>query len=181
MLYNTHQVGDFMLHLVIASGKNCDKYRIIKTGDYEELSLYTTKFNDSKELRIHNKRVISKFLSDYNLGGDIVIMDDSNNNTRVRVLYKNDVKLVKDLVKSQKLMQYLVSHNMLLVSEYDYKAIMYYKNKNYLKHIITYLKTRKNYYATIRIILKGYEKYQKKHKELPSIYCIKKKLIILVK
>ena len=165
-----------MLHLVIASGKYCEKSIIIKTGNYEELSSYTTKFNDSKELRDKNKKVVNNFFEGYKLNGDIVIMDDSNN-ARVRVLYKNDVKIVKELVKSQNLMKYLVENNILLVSEYDYKAIMFYKNKDYLKHINTYLKSRKNYYATIRIILKGYEKYQKKHKELPSIYCMKKEII----
>ena len=165
-----------MLHLVIASGKYCEKSIIIRTGTYEELSSYTTKFNDSKELRDKNKKVVNNFFESYHLNGDIVIMDDSNN-ARVRVLYKNDVKIVKELVKSQNLMKYLVENNILLVSEYDYKAIMFYKNKDYLKHINTYLKSRKNYYATIRIILKGYEKYQKKHKELPSIYCMKKEII----
>lgn len=165
-----------MLHLVIASGKYCDKNIIIRTGTYEELSSYTTKFNDSKELRDKNKKVVNKFFERYHLNGDIVIMDDSNN-TRVRVLYKNDVKIVKELVKSQNLLKYLVENSILLVSEYDYKAIMYYKNKDYLKHINTYLKSRKSYYETIRIILKGYEKYQKKHKELPSIYCMKKEII----
>ena len=164
-----------MLHLVIASGKYCEKSIIIRTGTYEELSSYTTKFNDSKELRDKNKKVVTKFFEHYKLNGDIVIMDDSNN-TRVRVLYRNDVKIIKELVKSQNLMKYLVENNILLVSEYDYKAIMYYKNKDYLKHINTYLKSRKNYYATIRIILKGYENYQKKHKELPSIYCMKKEI-----
>ena len=164
-----------MLHLVIASGKYCEKNIIIRTGTYEELSSYTTKFNDSKELRDKNKKVVNKFFERYHLNGDIVIMDDSNN-TRVRVLYRNDVKIVKELVKSQNLLKYLVENSILLVSEYDYKAIMYYKNKDYLKHINTYLKSRKNYYTTIRIILKGYENYQKKHKELPSIYCMKKEI-----
>ena len=164
-----------MLHLVIASGKYCEKSIIIKTGNYEELSCYTTKFNDSKELRDKNKKVVNKFFERYHLNGDIVIMDDSNN-TRVRVLYRNDVKIVKELVKSQNLLKYLVENSILLVSEYDYKAIMYYKNKDYLKHINTYLKSRKNYYTTIIIILKGYENYQKKHKELPSIYCMKKEI-----
>ncbi len=164
-----------MLHLVIASGKYCEKSIIIKTGNYEELSSYTTKFNDSKELRDKNKKVVNKFFERYHLNGDIVIMDDSNN-TRVRVLYRNDVKIVKELVKSQNLLKYLVENSILLVSEYDYKAIMYYKNKDYLKHINTYLKSRKNYYTTIIIILKGYENYQKKHKELPSIYCMKKEI-----
>ena len=114
LLYNNRQVGGFMLHLVIASGKNCDKYRIIKTGNYEELSSYTSKFNDSKEIRVNNKKVISKFFNDYNLIGDIVIMDDSKNNTRVRVLYRNDVKVIKELIKSQNFMQYLVKNNILL-------------------------------------------------------------------
>lgn len=164
-----------MLHLVIASGKYCEKSIIIKTGNYEELSSYTTKFNDSKELRDKNKKVVNKFFERYHFNGDIVIMDDSNN-TRVRVLYRNDVKIVKELVKSQNLLKYLVENSILLVSEYDYKAIMYYKNKDYLKHINTYLKSRKNYYTTIIIILKGYENYQKKHKELPSIYCMKKEI-----
>ena len=177
LLYNNRQVGGFMLHLVIASGKNCDKYRIIKTGNYEELSSYTSKFNDSKEIRVNNKKVISKFFNDYNLIGDIVIMDDSKNNTRVRVLYRNDVKVIKELIKSQNFMQYLVKNNILLVSEYDYKAIMYYKNRDYLIHIKDYLKTKENFYTTARTILRGYEMYQKKHKELPSIYCMKKEII----
>ena len=164
-----------MLHLVIASGKYCENSIITKTNNYEELSSYTTKFNDSKELRDKNKKVVNKFFERYHLNGDIVIMDDSNN-TRVRVLYRNDVKIVKELVKSQNLLKYLVENSILLVSEYDYKAIMYYKNKDYLKHINTYLKSRKNYYTTIIIILKGYENYQKKHKELPSIYCMKKEI-----
>lgn len=60
-----------------------EKNIIIRTGTYEELSSYTTKFNDSKELRDKNKKVVNNFFERYHLNGDIVIMDDSNN-TRVR-------------------------------------------------------------------------------------------------
>ena len=36
---------------------------------------------------------------------------------------------------------------------------------------------KKSYYNIIRIIIRGYEKYQKKHKELPSLYCLEKEFI----
>lgn len=164
-----------MFHLVIANGKYCEKHIIIKSGTYEELSLYTTKFYNSNEIRNKNKKLVADFNNTYGLNGDIVIMDDNNN--RVRVLYKNDVKIVKELIKSQNLMKYLVDHNILVVCDYDYKAIMYYKNKDYLKHMKSFFKEKKSYYNTIRIIIKGYERYQKKHKELPSLYCLEKELM----
>ena len=156
-----------MHYLVIASGKYCERYKVIKSGSYEELSKYTVKFYNSSEIRKNNKLIISDFSNTYKINGDIVIMDENNN--RVRVLYKNDVKLVKELIKSQNLLKYLVSHNMLIVSDYDYKAIMYYKNKDYLKHMKDFLTRKKSYYNIIRIIIRGYEKYQKKHKELNVI------------
>lgn len=164
-----------MHYLVIASGKYCERYKVIKSGSYEELSKYTVKFYNSSEIRKNNKLIISDFSNTYKINGDIVIMDENNN--RVRVLYKNDVKLVKELIKSQNLLKYLVSHNMLIVSDYDYKAIMYYKNKDYLKHMKDFLTRKKSYYNIIRIIIRGYEKYQKKHKELPSLYCLEKEFI----
>lgn len=164
-----------MFHLVIANGKYCEKHIIIKSGNYEELSLYTTKFYNSNEIRNKNKKLVADFNNTYGINGDIVIMDDNNN--RVRVLYKNDVKIVKELIKSQNLMKYLVDHNILVVCDYDYKAIMYYKSKDYLRHMKSFLKEKKSYYNTIRIIIKGYERYQKKHKELPSLYCLEKELM----
>ena len=164
-----------MHYLVIASGKYCERYKVIKSGSYEELSKYTVKFYNSSEIRKNNKLIISDFSNTYKINGDIVIMDENNN--RVRVLYKNDVKLVKELIKSQNLLKYLVSHNMLIVSDYDYKAIMYYKNKDYLKHMKDFLTRKKSYYNIIRIIIRGYEKYQKKHKEWPSLYCLEKEFI----
>ena len=157
-----------MHYLVIASGKYCERYKVIKSGSYEELSKYTVKFYNSSEIRKNNKLIISDFSNTYKINGDIVIMDENNN--RVRVLYKNDVKLVKELIKSQNLLKYLVS-------DYDYKAIMYYKNKDYLKHMKDFLTRKKSYYNIIRIIIRGYEKYQKKHKELPSLYCLEKEFI----
>ena len=119
-----------MFHLVIARGKKCEYCKIIKSDNYEELSKYTTKFYNSNEIRENNKNVVNSFYYAYGIQGDIVIMNDELNNQRFRVLYKNDVKIVKELIKSQNLMKYLVSNNLLLVSPYDYKAIMYYKSKD---------------------------------------------------
>ena len=166
-----------MFHLVIARGKKCEYCKIIKSDNYEELSKYTTKFYNSNEIRENNKNVVNSFYYAYGIQGDIVIMNDELNNQRFRVLYKNDVKIVKELIKSQNLMKYLVSNNLLLVSPYDYKAIMYYKSKDYIKHMKDFLKRKKNFYSIIRVIVKGYEKYQKKHRELPSLYCLEKTLI----
>ncbi len=166
-----------MFHLVIARGKKCEYCKIIKSDNYEELSKYTTKFYNSNEIRENNKNVVNSFYYAYGIQGDIVIMNDELNNQRFRVLYKNDVKIVKELIKSQNLMKYLVSNNLLLVSPYDYKAIMYYKSKDYIKHMKDFLKRKKNFYSIIRVIVKGYEKYQKKHRELPSLYCLEKSLI----
>ena len=166
-----------MFHLVIARGKKCEYCKIIKSDNYEELSKYTTKFYNSNEIRENNKNIVNSFYYAYGIQGDIVIMNDELNNQRFRVLYKNDVKIVKELIKSQNLMKYLVSNNLLLVSPYDYKAIMYYKSKDYIKHMKDFLKRKKNFYSIIRVIVKGYEKYQKKHRELPSLYCLEKSLI----
>lgn len=174
MCYSTLQVGDVMFHLVIAKGKNCNVSKVIKSGSYEDLSSYTTKFNDSIGIRNKHKDIVFQFNALYN-SGDIVIMDDSNNNTRVKVLYKSHVKIAKELIKSQNLMKYLVEHNILIVSTYDYKAIMYYKPSDYKKHMKDFL-TRNGFYNTIRIIIKGYEMYQTKHKDLPSIYVMQKEL-----
>ncbi len=166
-----------MFHLVIARGKKCEQYKIIKSGTYDELSKYTTKFYNSNDIRDDNKGVVNDFYNTYGYNGDVVIMDDELNNQRFRVLYKNDVKIAKELVKSQNLMKYLVGYNMMLVPPYDYKAIMYYNNKDYLKHMKNFLKRKKEYYNVIRMIIRGYEKYQKKHKELPSLHCLEKELM----
>ena len=170
-------VGDIMFHLVVAKGKNCEKCAIIKSGTYEELSSYTTKFNTSDDVRLNNKKAISKFMYDNNCNGDIVIMDDTKNNARVKVLYKSHVKIVKELIKSQNLMKYLVSNNILLVSTYDYIAIMHYKKTQYQKHMKNFLVEKRKYYYTIKTILKGYEQYQKQHKELPSIHVMQKEIM----
>ena len=166
-----------MFHLVIARGKRCEYCKIIKSDNYEELSKYTTKFYNSIEIRENNKRVVNSFYNTYGTQGDIVIMNDELRNQRFRVLYKNDVKIAKKLIKSQNLMKYLVSNNILLVAPYDYKAIMYYKNNDYINHMKEFLKRRKDCYNVIRIIIRGYESYQKKHKELPSLYCLEKELM----
>ena len=166
-----------MFHLVIARGKKCEYCKIIKSDNYEEISKYTTKFYNSNEIRENNKNVVNSFYYAYGTRGDIVIMNDELNNQRFRVLYKNDVKIAKELIKSQNLMKYLVGNNILLVSPYDYKAIMYYKSKDYLNHMKDFLKRKKNFYSTIRVIIKGYEKYQKKHKDLSSLYCLDKALV----
>ena len=39
-----------MYHLVIAKDKECKKYIPIKSGDYNFISKYTTRFEDSKEI-----------------------------------------------------------------------------------------------------------------------------------
>ena len=88
-----------MYHLVVAKGKNCELNEKIKSGTYEELSSYTTKFNTSDDIRLKNKKVVSKFMNDNKCNGDIVIMDDTKNNSRVRVLYKSHVRIVKKLLK----------------------------------------------------------------------------------
>ena len=41
-----------MYHLVVAKGKNCELNEKIKSGTYEELSSYTTKFNTSDDIRL---------------------------------------------------------------------------------------------------------------------------------
>lgn len=166
-----------MYHLVVAKGKNCELHEIIKSGTYEELSAYTTGFNTSDDIRAKNKKVVSKFKNDNNLDGDIVIMDDTKNNSRVRVLYKSHVRIVKELIKSQKLMQYLVTNRILLVSTYDYIAIMHYKKTQYEKHMRKFLNEKKSPYYVIRTILKGYEEYQKSHKELPSVRVMQREIM----
>ena len=166
-----------MYHLVVAKGKNCELNEKIKSGTYEELSSYTTKFNTSDDIRLKNKKVVSKFMNDNKCNGDIVIMDDTKNNSRVRVLYKSHVRIVKELIKSQNLMRYLVTNNILSVSTYDYIAIMHYKKTQYQKHMKNFLAEKKKYYFTIKTIIKGYEQYQKKHEELPSIHVMQKELM----
>ena len=175
MLYNNQQVGGFMFYLVIAQGKYCEQYKIIKTGSYDELSLYTSKFNDSNEIRNNNKSIVNDFIQTYNNKGDIVIMDDNNN--RYRVIYKKHVMVAKELVKSQKFMQSMINSYALLVSEWDYKSIMYLKEKSYLKHIKDFIKRRKRPFTTIRIITKYYEDYQRRYKDLPSINILYKSLL----
>ena len=164
-----------MFHLVIAKGKFCEKYKIIKSGTYEELSKYTVKFNDSSEIREKNKSILEDFYEENLSNGDIVIMDDSSNNQRYRVLYKKHIDIVKELIKNQSFMQYIIKNYILLVSNYDYKAIMYYKKNDYLKHMRDFLKRRNYLYTTIRIIIRTYENYQKNNKS-DSINTINKEI-----
>ena len=97
-----------MYHLVIAKDKECKKYIPIKSGDYNFISKYTTRFEDSKEIREKNKKIVNDFEELFQDYGDIVIIDDENNNRRIKVLYKKDYIVAKNLILSQKYIQHLV-------------------------------------------------------------------------
>ena len=57
-----------MYHLVIAKDKECKKYIPIKSGDYNFISKYTTRFEDSKEIR---EKVKSEYWHYFQLLGTI--------------------------------------------------------------------------------------------------------------
>ena len=97
-----------MYHLVIAKDKECKKYIPIKSGDYNFISKYTTRFEDSKEIREKNKKIVNDFEEIFQDYGDIVIIDDENNNRRIKVLYKKDYIVAKNLILSQKYIQHLM-------------------------------------------------------------------------
>ncbi len=158
-----------MYHLVIAKDKECKKYIPIKSGDYNFISKYTTRFEDSKEIREKNKKIVNDFEEIFQDYGDIVIIDDENNNRRIKVLYKKDYIVAKNLILSQKYIQHLVQKNIIYnLSEYDYRVIMFRDNKSYKKNIKEILKKRKDYYLVLLSIVKKYDEYRKMYPKLPS-------------
>ena len=158
-----------MYHLVIAKDKECKKYIPIKSGDYNFISKYTTRFEDSKEIREKNKKIVNDFEEIFQDYGDIVIIDDENNNRRIKVLYKKDYIVAKNLILSQKYIQHLVQRNIIYnLSEYDYRVIMFRDNKSYKKNIKEILKKRKDYYLVLLSIVKKYDEYRKMYPKLPS-------------
>ena len=158
-----------MYHLVITKDKECKKYIPIKSGDYNFISKYTTRFEDSKEIREKNKKIANDFEEIFQDYGDIVIIDDENNNRRIKVLYKKDYIVAKNLILSQKYIQHLVEKNIIYnLSEYDYRVIMFRDNKSYKKNIKEILKKRKDYYLVLLSIVKKYDEYRKMYPNLPS-------------
>ena len=167
LLYN--QVGGYMYHLVIAKDKECKKYLPIKSGDYNFISKYTIRFMDSKEIREKNKKIVNDFEEVFQDYGDIVIINDENNNRRIKVLYKKDYIVAKNLMLSQKYIQHLVDKNIINnLSEYDYRIIMFRDNKSYKKSIKEVLKKRIDYYLVLLSIVKKYDEYRKMYPKLPS-------------
>lgn len=158
-----------MYHLVIAKDKECKKYIPIKSGDYNFISKYTTRYNDSSEIRKANSKIVKDFEEIFNDYGDIVVIDDTKENKRVKVLYKKDIIVFKNLLLSQKYIQHLVERRVISnLSEWDYRVIMFRDNKSYKKDIKKVFEKRSDYYLVILNIIKNYDNYRRIYTDLPS-------------
>ena len=163
------KVGDNMYHLVIAKDKECKQYIPIKSGDYNFICKYTTKYDDSNAIRSANKKTIRDFEDVFNDYGDIVVIDDTKNNKRVKVLYKRDMIIFNTLIYSQKYIQNLVQKKIINnLSEWDYRVIMFRDNKSYKKDIKNEFEKRSDYYLVVLSIIKNYDEYRKLYPNLPS-------------
>lgn len=166
-----------MLKLVIAKDYECHKVIKLEEGSYHDLCLITSKYVDSNDIRKHYKKEYDTFYRAFKDKGDVVIVDTINNK-RYRVLYKDDIKVVLNLIMDQSFMRYVVKGNFLdNLSQWDKYIIMGRKNSSYAKHLRDYLKSRKDsgdYFKTIRTLEVAYEYYRTTNKNLKSLDSLKR-------
>ena len=154
-----------MRYLVIAEDYECRKYEILMGGTDKEISEFTIKKEDSLEIRKEFKNQVLKFNNKYNDNGDIVIIDDELENKRIKVLYKKDIAVFKNIILNQKfIISTFKSKLCKIYTEADFVDIRTFKGTSYEKYIKQSFKNKKtlpNYYDIVRKIISLYKEYIK--------------------
>ncbi len=97
-----------MYELVIAKDLACRNKRALMRGTYGEISEFTSKLNNSDDIRKLFPKLVAEFEYDFRDSGDIVVVDlDRVNNEkyphpRIKVIYKEDKLLFDKLLKNPK-------------------------------------------------------------------------------
>ena len=169
-------------YLSIVLDHNCNISKTLVKKEKNSLdSFILNNFNNSMEIRDFYKEDIEKFLSEhkniiYNISektgkkyrGQIVILEllDDLSLRRVKVLYKSDLKNVREILKDQYFMRNFVLSNYSFFSSYVYNKIKYNLSKTEFQYMINeWLKNFKNndqYFDVCRLILKKYAEFNKK-------------------
>lgn len=161
-----------MYHLVIAKDKECIFYKIIKSGTLEEICAYTTKFKNSKAIRIKNEKIVNEFQQKYLDTGDIVIINDLKPSIRIRVLYKKDINATKIMLYSHQFGKFLANSNKIKnLSWWNINNIRSAGDTEYRTNIIRWLNRRKTYgdfFETIYNIQKAYDSLVTKNPTMPN-------------
>ena len=159
-----------MRHLVIAKDYECNIYEILMSGTDKELSEFTKSKKDSLGIRNCFKDKIKKFINKYNDSGDIVIIDDEYDNKRIKVLYKKDMIIFKNVILNQKfVISTFKSWLYKIYTEADIINIKSFKGTSYQHYIKKSFKNKKNnsnYYDIVRKVLTLYDEYSKENNVL---------------
>ena len=172
IMYNEN--GDKMRYLIIAKDFECKEYIELMRGTDKEISEFTSKKKDSGEVRVHFKKKIDEFKCKYNDNGDIVIVDDTLKNKRIKVLYKKDKVVFKYIILNKKFMLTTFKSWLYKVyTEADIIDIRTFKGKEYeayIKKCFKNKKTREDYYDIVRKLISLYEDYCKENSNLISTH-----------
>lgn len=180
-------------YLVIAIDKECNVYKTLMKDTNIKIDDFTSKFEDTYEMREHFKKEINSFLSDNSKlvssleikndrkeTGDIVVneLDENGRNIRKSVVYKKQMVIFREIIKNRLFMDKMVNYNKILAAKNPSKVYfsdficnvvkwdITYKENAFLKHISKWyadLKNDQNRYEIIRLFCK---KYGEKYKEL---------------
>lgn len=160
-----------MRYLVIARDYECNDYEILLSGSDKIISEFTTKKNDSKEIRACFIKKVNDFSKKYNDNGDIVIIDDTNKK-RIKVLYKKDIVVFKKIILNQPfILSTFKSSIYKIYSDADRVDIKSFRGKMYESYIKKSFKSkssREDYYDIVRKILSLYKEYIKDKRYLDS-------------
>jgi len=179
-------------YLVIALDENCNIYKTLMKAESNDLDKFTSKFEDTYDIRKHFEKQIQEFFNDNadtikkmeeknnrKETGDIVIneVNEDGMPERKSVIYKKNIIVFKEIIKKRSFMQAMARYDNLrktrnkfsIFSEFENYVIMNectYGQSSFLTNISkwkTKLKKSENYYDVIRIFLR---KYKEKYKDL---------------
>ena len=179
-------------YLVIALDENCNIYKTLMKAESNELDKFTSKFEDTYDIRKHFEKQIEEFFNDNadtikNMEeknnrketGDIVVneVNEYGMPERKRVIYKKSIIVFKEIIKKRSFMQVMARYdhygkaknNFSIFSGFENYIIMNdftYKQGTFLANVSkwkTRIKKSENYYNIIRVFLK---KYNEKYNEL---------------
>lgn len=179
-------------YLVIALDENCNIYKTLMKAESNELDKFTSKFEDTYDIRKHFEKQIQEFFNDNadtikkmeeknnrKETGDIVVNEVNENGMpeRKRVIYKKSIIVFKEIIKKRSFMQKMAVYDKLrktqnkfsIFSEFEKYIIMNeytYGQSSFLTNVSkwkTRIKKSENYYDIIRVFLK---KYNQKYNEL---------------
>lgn len=154
-----------MRYLIIAKDLECRKYIELMHGTDKQISEYTVKKKNSEEIRLDFKKQIKMFQEKYKDTGDIVIVDDALKEKRIKVLYKKDKVVFKNVILNKKfIVSTFKSWLYKIYTEADRVDIKSFNGKSYetyIKKCFNSKKDRDDYYDIVRKINSLYRDYIK--------------------